>query len=163
MVVASRLQADERPDAIAPEAAGGLAKVVTGVGIVKTDALQSIPADRLEGPRAPLVRQGRWGNVLAPPPLAESLWTGAGPGKHGLRTASAVENREQQNMEFPGGMRNPTRAVAKLPRLRGLGKHLTDEFDTFALTHDEVWNLAERFGTEDYEGPSSDLVAAWEL
>eukprot|EP00972_Heterocapsa_arctica_P022007 3237397-Heterocapsa_arctica.AAC.1 len=66
-------------------------------------------------------------------------------------------------MEFPGGMRNPTGAVAKLPRLRGLGEHLTDEFDTFASTHDEVWQLAECFGTEDYEGPSSDLVAAWEL
>eukprot|EP00972_Heterocapsa_arctica_P100853 14866999-Heterocapsa_arctica.AAC.1 len=59
-------------------------------------------------------------------------------------------------------MRNPTRAVARLPRLRGLGKHLTDEFDTFAITHDEVWHLAENFGTENYEGPSHALVAEWE-
>eukprot|EP00972_Heterocapsa_arctica_P104429 15390885-Heterocapsa_arctica.AAC.1 len=59
-------------------------------------------------------------------------------------------------------MRNPVRAVARLPQLRGLGKHLMDEFDTFAAKHYEVWVLAERFATPGYEGPSDDLVAAWE-
>eukprot|EP00972_Heterocapsa_arctica_P068355 10099416-Heterocapsa_arctica.AAC.1 len=59
-------------------------------------------------------------------------------------------------------MRNPARAVARLPRLRGLGKQLMDEFDTFAAKHDEVWVLAERFATPGYKGPSDNLVAAWE-
>eukprot|EP00972_Heterocapsa_arctica_P114652 16443550-Heterocapsa_arctica.AAC.1 len=117
----------------------------------------SVPVSKEIPSSSNLVRQGRWGNVLAPPPLTEALWVGAGAGKHGLRAAPGKIDKEQQNCEFPGGMRNPTRAVSRLPRLRGLGKRLADEFDTFAKTHDEVWQLAEGFGTEGYEGPSCEL------
>eukprot|EP00972_Heterocapsa_arctica_P019606 2892812-Heterocapsa_arctica.AAC.1 len=37
-----------------------------------------------------------------------------------------------------------------------------DLFETFAAQHYEVWVLAERFATPGYDGPSDDLVAAWE-
>ncbi len=49
---------------------------------------------------------------------------GAGLPTHGVKLAAAKAEREAQNDSCPGGLRNPNRAVSRLPPLRATGQQI---------------------------------------
>ena len=110
----------------------------------------------------PLVRVGRFGNVLVRQQLAELSWTGSRAGRFGLsEPPSKKALKVEENVKCIGDMRGPARAVKMIPGLWRVGSAVAAVFQSFAKMHPEALEVADNFGQKDFEGPSQELVVEW--
>ena len=65
------------------------------------------------------------------------------------RRASNKEIKEMQNQEAIGGMRNPSRAVARLHMVREVGDQLRREWNAFELEEWDIVDVACAYGSEE--------------
>jgi hypothetical protein len=110
-------------------------------------------------------RTGRWGNVLVRNSCkrSHSLRDEIAPGSF-LPTQEGLSKRdirELENQQFPGGLRNPNRAVAKSSGLRSVGTRLRGVLESFIQKHPAATSVLDQLGKEDAPGFPDELV--WEL
>ena len=109
----------------------------------------------------PLVRVGRFGNVLVRQQLAELSWKGSRAGRFGLSGPPTKKARKEENVKCIGGMRGPARAVQLIPGLRRVGLAAAAEFQSFVRLHPEALEVADHFCQKDFEGPAKELIVMW--
>ena len=99
-------------------------------------------------------RTGRWGNVL----VRNSCKRKAHDSEPAVSPSSAREGlskrdiREQGNAQFPGGFRNPNRAVARYPGLRRVGSRIRSVLEQFLCDFPDVSSVLDQFGKKDAPG-----------
>ena len=72
--------------------------------------------------------------------------------------ASKKANREDQNERALGGLRNPWKAVDKIPGLRTIGESMRKAFDRVVGKFPSVLRLADHFGTPDIKEPDEAVL-----
>ena len=80
-------------------------------------------------------------------PKEALAWTG-GHGKHGLLREPKAKSEIPAALTYLGGMRDPHRAVVKLPTLQSQGLKLWERWRKFATQHPSALEVAESYGTE---------------
>ena len=65
------------------------------------------------------------------------------------RTPAIKEIKEQLNEEAIGGMRNPSKAVARLQRVREVGDQLRRLWNAFELEEWDITDVASQYGSEE--------------
>ena len=99
-------------------------------------------------------RTGRWGNVL----VRNSCKRKAHDSEPAVSPSSAREGfskrdiREQENAQFPGGLQNPNRAVARNPGLRRVGSRIRSVLEQFLCDFPDVSSVLDLLGKEDAPG-----------
>ena len=66
--------------------------------------------------------------------------------------------REQENERALGGLRNPWKAVGKVPGLRTMGKVIRAAFDRVIKKFPNALRLADKLGTPDAEEPDEEIL-----
>ena len=77
------------------------------------------------------------------------------------RRSSNKEVKEMQNQEAIGGMRNPSRAVARLHMVREVGEQLRREWNAYELEEWDIVDVACAYGSEEAKFLES-RVEEWE-
>eukprot|EP00435_Cladocopium_sp_Y103_P025722 s2922_g6.t1 len=75
------------------------------------------------------------------------VWKG-GAGKHGTLREPRAKGEIPQALVYLGGMRDPHKAVVKLPTLQAQGQKLWERWRKFAVSHAGALEVAESYGTE---------------
>ena len=86
-------------------------------------------------------------------------WKG-GHGKHGMLKEPKAKAEVPKALVYLGGMRDPHRAVVKLPTLQNLGTKMWERWQRFRTTHPKALEVAESYGTEVCEF-NEEVVDLW--
>ena len=87
------------------------------------------------------------------------VWKG-GHGKHGALREPRNKEEVPKALVHVGGMRDPHKAVSKLPTVQSQGARLWSRWLTFAANNPKVTDVAESYGTERCAF-NQDLVEKW--
>ena len=133
---------------------------------LKTEAA---PSNASEGSKtAPQVEGGGPRNKAPPATTAEETkkggleveWKG-GPGKYGLMREPKARADMPAALVHVGGMRDPHKAVGKIPTVQMLGKKLWARWTNFVEKMPEALKVAENYGTPDCQFDPA-VLQAWE-
>ena len=86
-------------------------------------------------------------------------WKG-GLGKHGMLREPKAKTEVPKALVYLGGMRDPHRAVVKLPTLQSLGTKMWERWQRFRSAHPKALEVAEGYGTEDCKF-NEEIVDLW--
>eukprot|EP00435_Cladocopium_sp_Y103_P029471 s1252_g7.t1 len=86
-------------------------------------------------------------------------WRG-GHGKHGTLKEPKGKMDVPSALIYLGGMRDPHRAVVKLPTLQAQGAKLWERWRKFACSHRDAWEVAESYGTANCKF-NTEVVDGW--
>jgi len=88
-----------------------------------------------------------------------SSWKG-GTGKHGTFKEPKAKTEVPRALVYIGGMRDPHRAVVKLPTLQSQGLKLWRAWEEFVKKHPKATEVAETYGTDGCEY-NQDILEKW--
>ena len=90
----------------------------------------------------------------------EALQWKGGQGKHGLLREPRAKDEVPKALTYLGGMRDPHKAVVKLPTLQSQGVKLWERWRKFAVHNPGILEVAESYGTESCRF-NEELLVKW--
>ena len=103
-----------------------------------------------------MVRAGHWGNVLI---KTHQHCEVEGEGVvHTRAQTSRKLMRDEENLRYPGGMRNPEVAISFMLGWKMVGEKIGFLLAPIIKGNSDAYNVGAKFGTKDYSGPSEQTV-----